>query len=172
MMPRQLLAVLCLATCLAFALSLIPSIAVQSPYKELPVFQEIRQVDLTQQNIVDLFTLMPTHYNIKRIKWENRSIFVDFVITPTETIGLSTFYGDVYNIMYRTFRMTTNIDHLFVRLLDEGDQSSKLLIAITGNRPGSIRDLPSPDNVDNPQYLVEKTFQVRVEPITEERISP
>lgn len=171
-MPRQLLAVICLATFLAFALSLIPSVAIQTPSKEMPVFQEMRQVDLTQQNIVDLFTLMQTHYNIKRVKWENRSIFVDFVIPPTETIGLSTFYGDVYTLIFRTFRMTTNIDHLFVRLLDEGDQSSKLLIAIQANRPASIRDLPSPDNVDNPQYLVEKTFQVRVEPITEERISP
>ena len=171
-MPRQLLAALCLATFLALAISLIPSVAIQSPFKEMPVFQEMRQVEVTQQNIVDLFTLIPTHYNIKRVKWENRSIFVDFVISPTETIGLSTFYGDVYNLFYRTFRMTTNIDHLFVRLLDESDQSSKLLIAIQANRPGSIRDLPLPDNVDNPQYVVEKTFQVRVEPITEERISP
>lgn len=171
-MPRQLIAVLCFATLMAFALSLIPSVGVQSKYTELPAFQEVRQVEMTQQNIVDLFTLMPTHYNIKRVKWENRSIFVDFVISPTETIGLSTFYGDVYNLIYRTFRLTSNIDQLFVRLLDANDRSSKLLIAVQANRPDSLRELPSPDKVDNPQYLVEKTFQVRVEPITEERISP
>ncbi len=171
-MPRQLIAVFCLSTILAFALSLIPSVAVQYSSKEQPVFQEMGQVNLTQQNLVDLFTLTPTHYNIKRVKWEERSVYVDFTVSPTETIGLSLFYGDVYSLTYRTFRFTKNIDHLFIRLLENSDQSSKLLIAIDAKRPDSIHSLPAPDKVENPQYLVEQTFQVRVEPLIEERISP
>lgn len=171
-MPRKLLVVIIFSTFLAFALSLIPTLSAERVNGDLPAFHEFRQTTLTQENLVDLFTLTPTHYNIKRVKWENRAIYVDFSVTPAEKVDLSLYYYDVYALIHKTFRWTNNVDHLYIRLLDDVDQTSRLLIALQANRPQTIRDLPAPDRVKDTKLFVEKTFQVRIEPALSDRISP
>ena len=171
-MPRQLLIMVCVSAFMAFAISFLPSMA-KTPYsQEMAVFSEHQQMNLTEQNLVDLFTLMPTHYNIKRVKWENRAIFVDLSVTPEEKLDVPVFYLDTYTLIHRTFRLTKNVEHVFLRLLEEDKQTAKLLVYIQATRPLSIRDLPAPERVTDPQKYVESTFQVRIEPALHERVHP
>lgn len=171
-MPRQLLMAIVVSTFLALMLSLVPT--AQWKQADIPTFQAAQAVHLSEQNAFDLFTRMATHYNIKRIKWENPSIYVDFVVKPAEKVELNDVYQDFYRLTYDLRTYTDNVGEVYYRLLEETEhrRESRLLVAIQAT-VGSIlsHDKPLADPSDIEGY-VKGTFPVRIEPYFYERISP
>ncbi|WP_432776961.1 hypothetical protein AAFJ72_10050 [Brevibacillus gelatini] len=169
-MPRQLLVAIVVSTFLALMLSLVPRTGWERTV--VPTFQPSRPIQLSERNVLDLFTLLTPHYKMKRIKWENPSVYVDFAVKPGEKVNTSHVYHDFYQLTYELFTRTDNVGHVYFRLLEENDQpkESKLLMAIqatgTHSHPKPIAEL---DDVDS---YVTNTFPVRIEPYFYERISP
>jgi hypothetical protein len=170
-MPRNLLVAIVAASMLALLLSFVP--ALTSKEADVPAFRESRPVGLNEQNVVDLFTLVPTHYNIKRVKWENQSVFVDFVVRPAQKVELSLVYRDFYTLSYDLFRFTDNTKRVYYRLLEEEQTATaRLLVAIEAKRSQTEAYKTSPDEMQDVQAFVEKTFPVRIDPYFRERVIP
>lgn len=174
-MPRRLLAAITFSTLLALLLSLIPTVGLQYSKEDVPAFQATKPIQLSEHNLVDLFTFMQTQYNIKRVKWENRSLYVDIVVRPGEKADLPILYRDFYTIAYDTFLYTQNVNSLFFRVVEEAKgvrNQAKLLIAIEAAKPARIEQWAPPASVQNYPTYIEKTFSVRIEPYFRERVSP
>ncbi|MFY0543054.1 hypothetical protein [Brevibacillus sp. H7] len=170
-MPRNLLAAIVAASMLALLLSLVPTVTWKG--EDVPTFQASRPVELTEQNVVDLFTLVPTHYNIKRVKWENQSVFVDFVVRPAQQVDLPLVYRDFYTLTYDLFHFTGNTKQIYFRLLEEEKPSTaKLLVAIEAKRTQTAAHAASPADIQDVRTHVEQRFPVRIDPYFHERVSP
>jgi hypothetical protein len=174
-MPRNLLAAFAVSALLALMLSLVPSVKWNPAKQDVATFQMAEPVAVSEQNLVDLFTLVPTHYNIKRVKWENESIFVDFLVTPRDGVELPLIYRDFYSLTYDMFLRTRNVKRVFFRLLEaeqDSIRSSKLLVAIEAERPRNTAVLFPPETIKDIKMYVEETFPVRLDPYFHERVSP
>jgi len=170
-MPRNLLVAIVAASMLALLLSFVPAVTWKEA--DVPAFQASKPTGLSEQNVVDLFTLVPTHYNIKRVKWENQSVFVDFAVHPAEKVDLSLVFRDFYTLSYDLFRFTDNTSQVFYRLLEETHpDSAKVLVAIEANRAHTGAFVTAPDDMQDVQAFVQKTFPVRIDPYFHERVIP
>lgn len=171
-MPRNLLVAVMMSALLALLLSILPSIRNIDPHA-VPTFRQNQPLVLTKQNVVDLFTFVQTHYNIKRVKWEEQSIYVDVAVSEKQPAELSNAYRDFYLLAYQTLALTQNIQHFYFRLMDEPqDQPSKFVVAITAKRPLQQEEpIDVNDSVAIKRY-VESKFQVRIDPFFQETISP
>ncbi|WP_039070931.1 hypothetical protein [Brevibacillus borstelensis] len=171
-MPRRLFVAIAMSAFLAAMLSWVPTLSWKQV--DVPAFQAARPVELSEQNVVDLFTFMTTHYNIKRVKWENPSVFVDLAVSPKDRIDANRVFHDFYAVTYDLFRLTGNVEHVYFRLLEkeEVENTSKLLVAIEANRPDRAAYFVSPTDVEDYETHVKTRFPVRVEPYFYERVSP
>ncbi|MGN7468938.1 hypothetical protein [Brevibacillus sp. SAFN-007a] len=171
-MPRQLLVAIVVSTFLALMLSLVPSAGWVRT--DVPTFQPARPIQLSERNVLDLFTLATPHYKMKRIKWENPSIYVDFVVKPGEKVNVRHVYQDFYSLTYELFTLTDNVGHVYFRLLEESDQpqQSKLLLAIQTTEPRPLSHLQPIAELGDVESFVKNTFAVRIDPYFYERISP
>lgn len=174
-MPRRLLAAISFSALLAILLSLIPTVDLLSNKEDVPVFQASRPIQLGEHNVVDLFTFMPTHYNIKRVRWENRSLYVDIVVQPTQKADLPVLYQDFYTLAYHTFQYTQNVNALLFRVVEEARENrrnARLLVAIEAKRPASLDQWKAPESVEHYPSYIEKMFPVRIEPYFRQRVIP
>jgi hypothetical protein len=172
-MPRNLIAAIAASTLLALMLSFVPGVTWKE--EDVPTFQASRPIELSEQNVVDLFTLVPTHYNIKRVKWENQSVFVDFVVGPKEKVELPLVYRDFYTLTYDMFHFTDNVKQVFFRLLEEGTErnsSAKLLVAIEAKRSQTSLQTQSPEAIADIEGYVKAVFPVRIDPYFQQRVTP
>jgi hypothetical protein len=172
-MPRNLIAAIVASTLLALMLSFVPSVTWKE--EDVPTFQASRPIELSERNVVDLFTLVPTHYNIKRVKWENQSVFVDFAVGPKEKVELPLVYRDFYTLTYDMFHFTDNVKQVFFRLLEEGTErnsSAKLLVAIEAKRSQTSLQTQSPEAIADIEGYVKAVFPVRIDPYFQQRVTP
>ncbi|USG63518.1 hypothetical protein NDK47_15165 [Brevibacillus ruminantium] len=172
-MPRRLFVAIAMSAFLAAMLSFIPALSIRQ--MDVPAFQASRPVDLSEQNVVDLFTFLSTHYKIKRVKWENPSVFVDLTVSPQDSIEINRVYKDFYGLTYDVFRLTGNVQHIFFRLLEKEEEkakTSKLLVAIEAERPKRAVSMAAPDDIQNFEEHVRSRFSVLIDPYFYERVSP
>lgn len=171
-MPRRLFAAIAVSTFLAILLSLVPSTAWKKA--DVPTFQATHPVYLSEQNMMDLFTLVPTHYNIKRIKWENSSVYVDLAVQPAQKVELSHVYQDFYGLTHDLFTLTNNVKLVYFRLLEdqESAKGAKLLVAIQSDKNQPQAYSKPLEELPDVSAYVKSTFPVRIEPYFYERISP
>jgi L-lysine 2,3-aminomutase len=171
-MPRNLFVAIAVSTFLALMLSLVPGASWKQA--DVPTFQTSRPIQLNEQNALDLFTMVATHYNIKRIKWENSSVYVDLAVLPAQEVQLSHVYQDFYGLTYNVFTLTDNVQQVYFRLLEESDtaEGSRLLVAIHSNRSNHSAYAKSMAEMTDVATYVRSTFPVRIEPYFYERISP
>ncbi|WP_126427313.1 hypothetical protein [Brevibacillus marinus] len=172
-MPRKLLTAIAVSTFLALLVSLVPTVPQRGSGGDIAAYRPVAPIVLSEQNLVDLFTMIPTHYNIKHVKWESRSLYVDIAVAPSERLTEQLLFQDVYSLLYRCFQLTRNVDHLFFRLLerDEG-RSVKLLVAIQVDRPPGVFHFPPPEQMANPQQLINGVAsKLRFEPAYEDKLS-
>ncbi|WP_312108613.1 hypothetical protein [Brevibacillus reuszeri] len=171
-MPRKFVTAIAVSTLIALLLSLVPSNSWKM--NDIPTFQATHPIHLSEQNTLDLFTRVETHYNIKRIKWENSSIYVDLAVNSDQKVELPHVFYDFYGLTHDLFTLTDNVKQVYFRLLEVTDttQDSKLLVAIQSsndNLPNPIKPLAELSDVE---AYVRDTFPVRIEPYFYERISP
>ncbi len=175
-MPRNLLAAISVCALLALLLSYIPTVSYHQN-TAVPTFQPAQPLLLSKQNVVDLFTFVQTHYNIKRVKWEDQSIYVDLAVNGTEKLELPLIYRDFYSLAYQSLQTTRNVQHVYFRLLEEqanqdADQPPKMLVAIQADRPAKKETLPALQEIHDLPEFVENHFFVRQDPFFQERVSP
>ncbi|MDA5106871.1 MULTISPECIES: hypothetical protein [Brevibacillus] len=171
-MPRRLLAAIAVSTLLALMLSLVPGVPWNQP--DIPAFQASRPVDLSEQNVVDLFTFMSTHYNIKRVKWENPSVHVDLAVSSGQRAELPLVYRDFYVLVRDLFRLTANVEQVYIRLLEvEPDTPApKLLIAVEAQRKDKSAYETPPEQIADLESHIRARFPVRIDPYFYQRVSP
>ena len=171
-MPRNLFMAIAVSVFLALMLSLVP--ATSWKHADIPTFQDAHPIHLNEQNTLDLFTMVETHYNIKRIKWENSSIYVDLAVKSDQKVELPYVYRDFYGLTQDLFTFTDNVKQVYFRLLEVNDtpKESRLLVAIQTNREKqAAHSIPLAELSDVETYVTD-TFPVRIEPYFYERISP
>lgn len=174
-MPRNLLAAFAISALLALLLSFVPEVKWKPAGQDIATFQSTSPIVVSEQNLVDLFTLVPTHYNIKRVKWENESIFVDFAVGPSDKVELSAVYRDFYTFAYDVFHYTSNAKKVFYRMVEEEkdqEQSAKILVAIQAERPQTNQELFAPDTIKDIKMFVEERYPVLLDPYFSESVSP
>ena len=140
----------------------------------MAIAQTSHTVQLSERNVLDLFTLTPTHYKMKRIKWENPSVYVDLIVKPGENVNESHVYRDFYALTYGLLTHTDNVGQVYFRLLEESDQpkESRLLVAIQ-TAGANLKSFSKPAaEVADVDSFVRNTFPVRIDPYFYERISP
>ncbi|GAA4709093.1 hypothetical protein [Brevibacillus fulvus] len=173
-MFRNLLTAFFASALLALLLSVVPTVKWQDSAQEVTVFRPEKPIVLSEQNLMDLFTLLQTHYNIKRVKWENQSIFVDFSVPSAAKAELAEIYRDFYEVAYEAFHYTQNTRHVYFRMLEENEAESgvKLLVAIEADRPQSVAQLIPPDQVKDMKTYIEETYPVQFDPFFAKSVSP
>ncbi|MGG1659645.1 hypothetical protein [Brevibacillus sp. NRS-1366] len=171
-MPRNLFMAIAVSTFLALMLSLVPS----SGWKgaDVPTFHAAHPIHLSEQNALDLFTMVETHYNIKRIKWENSSIYVDLAVKSDQKVELPHVYQDFYGLTHDLFTLTDNVKQVYFRLLEVTDtpKESRLLVAIQSNSENQAAHATPLTELSDVESYVRDTFPVRIDPYFYERISP
>lgn len=171
-MPRNLFIALLISTGLALLLSLVPEVGGDRP-GEVETFQQAQPIYLDEQNLVDLFTLSATHYNIKRVKWDNRSLYVDFAVPSSQLVDEKLLLEDFYSLVYKTFTMTYNVEHFFFRLLEIDHRDTvRLLLAINAARPLDLTSLLPPEQIADLGRYIKQTFELRLDPELEQRFRP
>jgi hypothetical protein len=156
-MPRKLFLAIAVSALLAMLLSLVPGDRWQEA--NLATFQPSQPIQLTERNALDLFTMVSTHYNIKRIKWDHAAVYVDLAVKPRQNVELPFVYQDFHNMTNQLFSLTYNVNQVYFRLLEESDllNGNRLLVAI---------------QTDRQSHSNQTTFPIRIEPYFYERISP
>ncbi|MFD2371775.1 hypothetical protein ACFSO0_17770 [Brevibacillus sp. GCM10020057] len=171
-MPRRLFAAIVVSAFLALMLSLVPRAGWK--HTDVPAFLAAGPIHLDEQNALDLFTMVKTNYMIKRIKWENPSVYVDLAVKPAEKVELSRVYRDFYSLTHELFTRTDNVKQVYFRVLEVTDapKESRLLVAL---ETGSAREAAfeqAPDQLTDVESYVKRTFPVTIDPYFYERISP
>ncbi|MDF2682702.1 MAG: hypothetical protein K0R47_3892 [Brevibacillus sp.] len=171
-MPRRLFVAIAVSAFLALMLSLVPSAGWKQT--DVPTFQASRPIHLSEQNALDLFTMVATHYNIKRIKWENSSIYVDLAVKPAEKVELTHVYRDFYSLTHDLFTLTDNVKQVYFRMLEETDEpkEQRLLVAIESSSTNQAALGKPLDELQDVDSYVRGSFPVRIDPYFYERISP
>lgn len=171
-MPRRLLMAIAVSSLLALLLSLVP--LDRWKHADLATFQPSQPIQMTDRNMLDLFTTVTTHYNIKRIKWEYDSIYVDLAVKPGQNVQLPYVYGDFYQLSHELFSLTSNIHHVYFRLLEESQlmKGNRLLVAIQSDRQVHGKKMAEWANDDEIEGFVKNNFPIRIDPYFYERISP
>lgn len=171
-MPRRLFAAIAVSALLALMLSLVPSAGWR--HTDVPAFLAAGPIHLDAQNALDLFTTVKTHYNIKRIKWENPSVYVDLAVKPAEKVELSQVYRDFYSLTNDLLTRTDNVKQVYFRMLEETDapRESRLLVALDSGSVKQEAVKKTPDQLTDVESYVKETFAVRIDPYFYERISP
>lgn len=171
-MPRKLFMAIALSTFLAMLLSLVPQAAWER--QDVETFRASRPIQLNEQNGLDLFTSISTHYNIKRIKWAYPAVYVDLSVSPGEKVELSQVYEDFYNWSYDLFTYTDNVRQVYFRLLEENATTriSRLLVAIQSDRGAMADGALAGDAEGDISTYVKSRFPVRIDPYFYERITP
>jgi hypothetical protein len=156
-MPRKLFLAVVVSSLLAMLLSLVPGDRWQKA--NLATFKPSQPIQLTDRNALDLFTMVSTHYNIKRIKWDNASVYVDLAVKPGENVQLPFVYQNFNQLTNHLFSLTYNVKQVYFRLLEENDllNGNRLLVAIQSDRQSHSNQTSPP---------------IRIEPYFYERISP
>ena len=171
-MPRKLFLAIAASTLMALMLSLVPGTTWFS--EEVETFQRARPIQLTEQNGFDLFTMVSTHYNIKRIKWEKPAVYVDLTVRPGEKVELSRVYQDFYNWAYDLFTYTENVKQVYFRVLEESGKgrNARLLVAIQADRSAMADRMLSGYAGQDAATFVKNRFPVRIDPYFYERMIP
>jgi len=163
-MPRNLLYAILFTSCLALLLSVVPMQALNRETRNVPTFQSMTAIELREHNLVDLFTTMSTHYNIKRVKWENRALYVDMAVASANRLNTDLLYRDFYTLVYGSFTSTSNVEHLYFRMLAQPDSNPpKLLAALQAERKKG-QQLPNPKHIKDIRSFVENTFLMNEQP--------
>ncbi|WP_400163792.1 hypothetical protein ACAF76_012025 [Brevibacillus sp. TJ4] len=171
-MPRKMFMAIAVATFLAMMLSLVPGATLYR--KDIETFQASRPIQLNEKNGIDLFTTISTHYNIKRVKWQQPAVYVDLSVMPGERVELSHVYQDFYSWSSDMFTYTENVGQVYFRLLEENatTRTSRLLVAIQSDRATMAESTLSKDAEGDISTYVKSTFPVRIDPYFYERITP
>ncbi|GAB7387504.1 hypothetical protein BSNK01_13410 [Bacillaceae bacterium] len=123
------------STLLALLLSFLPNADwLKHGSSELPVFENGRRpVQLDEENLVDMLLQNPTYYPIRRVKWENRNLFIDLALTPDKAKNEWEVYRDLANLVGLAFAETDNVERIFTRLL-RANEEEEVLVALSAER--------------------------------------
>ncbi|WP_139489174.1 hypothetical protein [Brevibacillus dissolubilis] len=157
-MTRSFVAGIAASVGLALALSIVPSVTMNGQEKDMPTFQAMPSFDLSEHNVADLFTSTRTHYNIKRVKWQENTLLVEVRLQQGEVPDRRQLYEDAYTLAYHSFSRTRNVSHLTYRVT-VGDAH---LMSMDADRPADFKWTP-PKQVDNIEDAVQQRFTVRKE---------
>lgn len=171
-MPRRLLLAIAVSSLLALLLSLVP--VDRWKQTDLATFQPSQPFQMTERNMLDLFTTVSTHYNIKRIKWDHASIYVDLAVKPGQNVQLPFVYQDFYNLAHDLFSLTYNVNQVYFRLLEESDllNGNRLLVAIQTDRQSHAKQTEVLTEMNQIEGFVKNSYPIRIDPYFYERISP
>ncbi|RAP27647.1 hypothetical protein C2W64_00796 [Brevibacillus laterosporus] len=129
-MPRRFLYAMMISVGLSLMLSVLPVLMRKEPIADVPTFQEIPRLTVSSHNLVDLFTLLETHYNISHVEWTQPTITLTLTLPEGHKNVNDRMFQDAYSIVYVLMNKTTNVKHVtlqFARSNEQNEQSSPML---------------------------------------------
>lgn len=96
-------------------------------------------VTLTAERLPDLLANLSLHGQLRAVKWESGSLFVD--LSVTEPWSADAVYADWVAIMRRAFLYTTNVQQVFVRVAYAPGNARPALVAALEAERGSPEQL-------------------------------
>ncbi len=164
----RILAVLCISIGLAMLLSFLPQLDVLEQWqnRNLPVFNNTRLHQLSDQNLVDSITNIPLHLEISRVEWNNRDLSLDLSTIIDEGHNAVVF-EDLRELIDFCLLETSNVKRVFIRILttEEAPEEKQLLIAAEARREDlTLQDLrkvkkdkPTAENYLNSEFSMTYT---------------
>ncbi|SDC40248.1 hypothetical protein SAMN02799630_00434 [Paenibacillus sp. UNCCL117] len=136
------------------------------------VFRMNKPVQVTEANIVDIVSRMPLHLRIRSVEVSRTYVSIDLIAVTTTDKGDT--MQDVYEIPRSMFAASTNINQVFVRVLDvSGEQrgGGQLLVAASAKRDKAAEgdDRHTPVGLEEIQAYVDSHYQMTYTPIWKER---
>ncbi|MCF6095334.1 hypothetical protein L1765_15355 [Microaerobacter geothermalis] len=147
MVARNLFFAVVFSTMLAIILSFLPTMELsQNGSSDIPVFQS-KETVLTKSNLVDFLRGQSFQHPIRRVKWENGSLFIDFYITSPKQLNKKVVFDDFSKVLNMSFYSTTNVKQVFIRLINLSSESPRetMMVALSGDRENVrlVRKIPS-----------------------------
>jgi hypothetical protein len=123
---RSLAVAACCAGLAAMLLMVLDPGTAPSDGRHLAVFRQDRSVRLDSVNLVDFLTSVEFAHKIRRVRWTNSALAVDFTVRSGGTAD--SVYSDLKALIAHAFGHTANVRRLLVRFEAEDDRD-------TGGRP-------------------------------------
>jgi hypothetical protein len=153
--PRLLLA-FALSAAIALTLTLIPPLqqAWLGSKEAASVFGSGGGRQLTEGNIVDLLVQVPLQLRIRKVELTSSTLSVD--LNLPRSADEETVIRDLYTLAQRLFASTSNVNRVFVRVIDYSAASrssgGKLLLALDAARERG-KDMAPPGANESPAVL-------------------
>lgn len=161
---RRILAALLLSVAITAGLTLLPHLDNAQQGGLQPAFLN-KGEDLTDRNIVDFMTKMQMHMRIRKVEL-NRSI-VSIDLSANAGVAKTDALQDLYELPQYIFAHTTNINQIFVRVLDTNQDPAKsaggsLVAALDAKRDSWMPDTPrmAPVSADELSQYIQSHYHV------------
>jgi hypothetical protein len=167
-LPRFLIATL-LSAGIAIALSFLPQL--ENGWSS-PAFHAVKAQPVSETNIVDVISKMQLHERIRKVEVTHAIISVDLIAAPGS--GRGDIVRDVYEIPKTLFSLSTNINQVLVRVMDNsnmGGGNPTVLLATDARRE---KWLPSEtvlgkQSVEEIEQYLQSHFRMTYTPIWKDR---
>ncbi|MDN9008890.1 hypothetical protein [Brevibacillus laterosporus] len=164
-MPRRFLFAMMISVGLSLMLSVLPVFTKKEPAADVPTFREIPRLTVNSHNLVDLFTLLETHYKISHVEWNQPSIMLTLSLPQDHKKVNDLMYHDAYSIVYVLMNKTTNVKHVTLQFTRSNEQkthsSATLLIQADRAQIGQEDKWKSPAELSDAEQYVKRHFFVK-----------
>lgn len=146
---KGMMAALILSVVIAFTISLVPNVQLSQFEPEMPVFRHQKQVDITEENLVDFISSMSIQLMIKKVTWKQDTLAVDFLIDDHHQVDTDIMYRDLYTITEKGFLQSKNVDKILLRVfLNDMDT---VFVAVSANKKDILKN-PTMELKDSMTY--------------------
>ncbi|WP_159883310.1 hypothetical protein [Paenibacillus puerhi] len=140
--------------------------------EDAAAFRMNKPVQVTEANIVDVVSRMPLHLRIRSVEVSRTYVAIDLIAVTTTDAGDT--IRDVYEIPRSLFAASTNINQVFVRVLDasRGQESgAQLLVAADARRDKAAEGEEGlrPVGVEEIQAYLDSHYRMTYTPVWKER---
>ncbi|MED1666313.1 hypothetical protein [Brevibacillus laterosporus] len=164
-MPRRFLFAMMISVGLSLLLSVLPVFTKKGPITDVPTFQEIPKLTVSSHNLVDLFTLLETHYKISHVEWDQPAIMLMLTLPEDHKKVNDLMFHDAYSIVYVLMNKTTNVKHVTLQFARPNEPNTKgsalLLIEVDRTQIGQEDKWKSPTELFDVKQYVKQHFFVK-----------
>lgn len=143
---KGMLSALILSVIIALMISFIPNQQIEQYNQALPVFKS-RKLELTEYNLVEFISSLPTNLPIKTVIFKHQKLQIDFMVDKKQPSQLENVYQELYQIIKQGFVNSKNIDQIVLRVF-VGDINSLYVGTIAQKK----------DILQNPKMELEKNL--------------
>lgn len=119
---------------------------------------------VTEFNVADLIVHLPVSLRVRKVELSQTMLSLD--LNVSKSADAAVIYRDLYRITYYMNKHTSNVNHLFIRIIDYSSQTPSgkglILLALDADRDQfkSLRTLSSNYNTQEMKSLLQSQFHL------------